>query len=163
MSLEQIRKPEVDEYSYQEPITVGEALEATTLSIADKPIDPSDAAAIQTAETRATVRCDRQLGGLSATAQSAATFNARAARDEDKITISDVLPDASVRLHHDKAATDEDAEEVIRAERTVKPAESTTPGGVAATMASAARAVISEALGFKITDNGQSNFVVNSI
>ncbi|KAG5244945.1 seed maturation protein [Salix suchowensis] len=53
-------------------ITVGEVAEATALSCEQKPVEWSDAAAIQAAE-------------------SAATINARMTKDEDKTKLSDVL------------------------------------------------------------------------
>lgn len=72
-------------------ITVGQALEATALTAGDKPIDQSDAAAIQAAEVRATGSTVIAPGGIAATAQSAADLNARIAGDEDKTTLADVL------------------------------------------------------------------------
>lgn len=73
-------------------ITIGEALEASALTRAgDKPLDQSDAAAIQAAEMRATGRNDIQPGGLGATAQSAATRNTRLLPQLQKTTLSDVL------------------------------------------------------------------------
>jgi len=73
------------------PITIGQALQATVLTAGQKAIDRSDAAAIQAAEVRATGRSNVMPGGLAATAQSAAEINARAAKDEEKITIAHVL------------------------------------------------------------------------
>lgn len=72
-------------------ITIGEALEATALSVGDKAVEQCDAAAIQAAEVRATGINEIQPGGVGATAQSAATYNARAMSEGDKTTISDVL------------------------------------------------------------------------
>ncbi|XP_022769533.1 late embryogenesis abundant protein 3-like [Durio zibethinus] len=91
LSQGQPRRPQVDQYFDLESITIGEALETTTISVGDKPVDSSDAAAIQTAETIAAGCDDRQRGGLGANVQAAASFNARAARDVTKITNSDVL------------------------------------------------------------------------
>ncbi|OMP05046.1 Seed maturation protein [Corchorus olitorius] len=129
-------------FSLQEPITIGEALQTTAISAGDKAIDSSDAAAIQAAERRATGGHDeRQYSGLGASAKAAALFNARATGDVAKITISDVLSDASSKLRHDKAVTKEDAEAVRGAELRSKPEFEAvaTPGGVADTIGKAAR------------------------
>lgn len=72
-------------------ITVGEALEAAALSAGNKPIDESDAAAIQAAETRATGLGHVVPGGVGAKAQSAAAHNIRTTRDELKTKLGDVL------------------------------------------------------------------------
>ncbi|KZV55744.1 late embryogenesis abundant protein D-34-like, partial [Dorcoceras hygrometricum] len=55
----------------------------------DKPVDESDAAAIQAAEIRATGHV--VPGGVGAEAKSAAENNARIARDEGKTTLGDLL------------------------------------------------------------------------
>ena len=76
----------------RDAITIGEALEASALTRGgDKPVDQSDAAAIQAAEMRATGKNEIVPGGLAATAQSAATKNARTMADLQKTTLSDVL------------------------------------------------------------------------
>lgn len=75
----------------KDAITIGEALEAAALSAGDKPVDQSDAAAIQAAEIRATGHNKIIPGGVAATAQSAATLNARTMLDENKTKLSDVL------------------------------------------------------------------------
>jgi hypothetical protein len=72
-------------------VTIGEALEATALAAGDMPVERSDAAAIQAAEARATGLNANVPGGLAAQAQSAAVANETAARDEDKVTLGDVL------------------------------------------------------------------------
>lgn len=72
-------------------ITIGEALEATALTAGKKPVEWSDAAAIQAAEVRATGKINITPGGVAAAAQSAATMNARTARDEDKTKLADIL------------------------------------------------------------------------
>lgn len=74
-------------------ISIGEALEASALTPAgDKPLDQSDAAAIQAAEMRATGRNEITPGGVSATAQSAAARNAMTTLPiEQRTTLSDVL------------------------------------------------------------------------
>ncbi|KAL5561700.1 hypothetical protein UlMin_031447 [Ulmus minor] len=120
-------------------ITIGEALEATAFSAPDKAIDQSDAAAIQAAEMRAIGVNITPPDGIGAEAQSAATLNTRVAAEEFKMTFSDVLGNATEKLKADKAVTREDAEGVIGAEVRNKVDMSTTPGGVAASIAAAAR------------------------
>lgn len=72
-----------------DPVTIGEALEASALGAGgDKPVDLSDAAAIQAAEVATGVILP---GGIGAAAQSAATHNARTLGDEDKTMLGDVL------------------------------------------------------------------------
>ncbi|XP_075640408.1 LOW QUALITY PROTEIN: late embryogenesis abundant protein D-34 [Castanea sativa] len=124
----------------RDSITIGEALEATALSCGDKPVDQGDAVAIQAAEMRATGTNEITPGGVASMAQySAADVNRRIMRDENKTTLCDVLADATARLPVDKAVTHEDAEGVIGAEIRNKLDMSSTPGGVAASMAAAAR------------------------
>ncbi|KAK4355516.1 hypothetical protein RND71_024487 [Anisodus tanguticus] len=118
-------------------VTVGEALEAVALKPAgDKPIDESDAAAIQAAEARATGRSEVVPGGVGAEAQRAASINARI--DDDKTNLGDVLRDATGKLIDDKEVKKEDAEGVVGAEIRNKPDLATYPGGVAASMTTAA-------------------------
>ncbi|XP_058770893.1 late embryogenesis abundant protein D-34-like [Vicia villosa] len=120
-------------------ITIGEALEASALTRAgDKPLDHSDAAAIQAAEMRATGKNQTEPGGLGAIAQSAATRNSRTMPDLQKTTLADVVSGAREKLGADKAVTREDAEGVIGAELRNKADMRTTPGGVAGSMAAAA-------------------------
>ncbi|OVA05444.1 Seed maturation protein [Macleaya cordata] len=123
----------------QEAVTIGEALEAVAITAGDKPVDQSDAAAIQAAEVRATGMNVTIPGGIAAEAQSAANLNARMTHDEDKTKLSDVLSDATAKLPMDKAVTSEDAEGVISAELRNNPYMATYPGGVAASVAAAAR------------------------
>ncbi|CAM8994728.1 unnamed protein product [Rhodiola kirilowii] len=120
-------------------ITIGEALEVTTMSAGDKIVDQSDAAAIQAAEARATGSYTMTPGGVAAMAQSAVTLNEQIVAEEQKITLSDVLTDAAKKLPGDRAVTREDAEGVIGAEIKNHPNLTTYPGGVAASMATAAR------------------------
>ncbi|XP_061972550.1 late embryogenesis abundant protein D-34-like [Populus nigra] len=120
-------------------ITIGEALEATALSCGQKPVEWSDAAAIQAAEVRATGLTTITPGGVAAAAQSAATINARMTKDEDKTKLSDVLADATSKLPADKPATRKDAEGVTGAEMRNDPFLTTHPAGVAASVAAAAR------------------------
>ncbi|KAK7243634.1 hypothetical protein RIF29_38440 [Crotalaria pallida] len=116
-----------------DPITIGEALEAVITSAGEKPVNQSDAAAICAAEIRATGEKNVRPGGLGAAAQSAATLNSHAVRPQDMTSLSDVLTDATGKLPVDKAVTKEDAEAVYAAE-----VHSPWPGGVAASMATAA-------------------------
>ncbi|KAI3747445.1 hypothetical protein L6452_09902 [Arctium lappa] len=120
-------------------ITIGEALEATALTAGSRPVDYSDAAAIQAAEVRATGRTNIVPGGVAAAAQSAATRNARVTRDDDKTKLSEILAEATSKLPADKPVTRRDAEGVIGAELRNDPNLTTRPGGVAASLAAAAR------------------------
>ncbi|KAE8664133.1 late embryoproteinsis abundant protein D-34-like isoform X2 [Hibiscus syriacus] len=120
-------------------ITIGEALEATALTAGKKPVEWSDAAAIQAAEVRATGRTSIMPGGIAAAAQSAATLNARATRDEDKTKLGTILANATARLPSDKPATRKDAEGVMGAEMRNDPNLTIHPAGVAASIAAAAR------------------------
>ncbi|MFS8022368.1 putative Late embryogenesis abundant protein, SMP subgroup [Helianthus anomalus] len=61
-------------------VTMGEALEAAALSAAEKPVEQSDAAAIQAAEVRATKHMQVIPGGVVAKAHGAASQNARTRR-----------------------------------------------------------------------------------
>ncbi|XP_058193324.1 late embryogenesis abundant protein D-34-like [Rhododendron vialii] len=123
----------------QAQITIGEALEAAIATAGNKPVDQSDAAAVQAAEVRATGSNVIAPGGVGATAQSAAAFNAGLDRDEDKIKLVDVLTGATARLPADKVATRDDAEGVVTAELRNNPNLTTNPGGVATSMTAAAR------------------------
>ncbi|CAN4093707.1 unnamed protein product [Withania somnifera] len=119
----------------EEAVTVGEALEAVALKPeGDKPIEQSDAAAIQAAEARATGRSEVVPGGVGAEAQLAASINART---DDKTTLGDVLTDATSKLIDDKPVKKEDAEGVVGAELRNKPELATNPGGVAASITTA--------------------------
>jgi len=120
-------------------VTIGEALEATALAAGDEPVERSDAAAIQAAEARATGLDANVPGGLAAQAQSAAAANAWAARDEDKTTLGDVLANATAQLVADKPVEIPDALRVAGAENRNKGDGTARPGGVAASMAAAAR------------------------
>ncbi|KAG5374697.1 hypothetical protein IGI04_039293 [Brassica rapa subsp. trilocularis] len=120
-------------------VTIGEALEVTALSLGDKPVDRKDAAAIQAAETRATGDSKTRPGGLAEAAQEAAATNERTALEEAKVTIADILTDATEKLPGDKVVTSEDAEAVVGAELRNSPEMKTTPGGVADSMSAGAR------------------------
>ncbi|XP_022760033.1 late embryogenesis abundant protein D-34-like [Durio zibethinus] len=121
-----------------DPITVGEALETASFSAADRPIDRSDAAAIQAAEVRATRSNEVMPGDIASEAQSLATRNSQTLRFEDQATLSDILSDATLMLPRDKAVTPEDADKVVAAKVRNNPNMTTTPGGVGAAMAAAA-------------------------
>lgn len=118
-------------------VTIGEALEAAAEAIGDKPIDLSDASAIQAAEMIATGTSAGLGSGLGAEAQAAATVNAQLMYDEDKTKVSNILEEATNMLTDDKVATKQDAERVKAAELRAK--QSTTPGGVAEAVETAAR------------------------
>ncbi|KAH0634110.1 hypothetical protein KY290_037544 [Solanum tuberosum] len=121
------------------PITIGEALAATALTAGEKPVEQTDAAVIQAAEARATGSCIVTPGGLAATAQSAASANEGLAQDVDKIKLNDVLTGAAAKLPADKAVTRQDAQGVMEAELRNNPSLTAYPGGVAASVAAAAR------------------------
>ncbi|CAI9118454.1 OLC1v1020028C1 [Oldenlandia corymbosa var. corymbosa] len=122
-------------------ITIGQALEAAAQTAGDKPVEQSDAAAIQAAEVRATGTNVVAPGGIAATAQAAASYNESQPllKDEDKVKIGHVLTGATEKLASDKVATREDAEGVVGAELRNNPELATHPGGVAASVAAAAR------------------------
>ncbi|GAU47428.1 hypothetical protein TSUD_46400 [Trifolium subterraneum] len=120
-------------------LTIGEALEATAHTVGDKPVEQSDAAAIQAAEVRATGSNVISPGGLASMAQSAAAYNADCPSEEEKIKLGDVLSGATAKLPADKAATRQDAAGVASAEMRNNPDATAIPGGVAASVAAAAR------------------------
>ncbi|KAM0873927.1 hypothetical protein ACQ4PT_037733 [Festuca glaucescens] len=120
-------------------ITIGEALEAAGYAAGSRPVELSNAAAIQAAEVRATGLDANIPGGLAAEAQSAADSNTLAASDEDKTTLGDVLSDATRLLVADKEVEVHDAARVAMAETRNKEDGTARPGGVAASMATAAR------------------------
>lgn len=68
------------------------------MTAGDKPIDQSDAAAIKAAEMRATGLNVITPGGIGAVAQTAATMNARTTYEADKLTLADVLTDATKKM-----------------------------------------------------------------
>ncbi|KAJ4840004.1 hypothetical protein Tsubulata_016147 [Turnera subulata] len=117
---------------------IGEALEAAALSAPDKPIDQSDAAAIQVAEMRATQSSELSPGGVGSHAQAAANRNRKIMSPENKIKISDVLACATQKLPSDKQVTGEDAQDAVAAEIRNKPDMTTSSGDVASSMAAAA-------------------------
>ncbi|CAM8921306.1 unnamed protein product [Rhodiola kirilowii] len=123
----------------QSAITIGEALEAAVATAGDKPIDQSDAAAIQAAEVRATGSSLVIPGGLASTAQSAATYNAAEDAEDQKVKLGHLLTDATAKLPADKVVTRQDAEGVMGAELRNSAEFGVHPDGVAAAMAAAAR------------------------
>ncbi|WOL20652.1 late embryogenesis abundant protein D-34-like [Canna indica] len=125
--------------TWTDKMTIGEALSAAGRGAADKPVEMSDAAAIEAAESAATGLNTVLRGGMAASAQSAATVNARATRDEEKIKLGDVLQDARMRLPDDREVTRGDAERVMRAELRNNLEVCSRPGGVADSMVAAAR------------------------
>jgi hypothetical protein len=117
-------------------VTIGDALEAAAVGAGDRPVEKSDARAIQSAVQRAT-GAPATAGGLAAAAMSAADLNPRVA-SADKTTLADILMDASIELDVDKVATQEDAAKVLHAEMRGSPKGELTPGGVAAAVQAAA-------------------------
>jgi hypothetical protein len=124
----------------QTMITIGEALEAAARAGGNKPVDHSDAAAIQAAECRATGSNLISPGGLAAAAQSAAAYNDGLVGNEGKVKLCDILSGAAAKLPADKAATREDAEGISNAELRNNPHQKTHAGGVAEAVAAAASA-----------------------
>ncbi|XP_006656949.1 late embryogenesis abundant protein D-34-like [Oryza brachyantha] len=120
-------------------ITVGEALEATALAADNRPVDRTDVEAIRAAEMMAQESDVTMPGGLTDQAQAAARANAVAERDDDKITVGELLTDATAKLAGDKVAGMEDAARVAQAEKYNDAAARTRAGGVAAAVATAAR------------------------
>ncbi|KAL2935701.1 Late embryogenesis abundant protein 31 [Bienertia sinuspersici] len=120
-------------------VTIGEALEISAIFAGDKPITQTDASAIQAAEMRAVGCSNPPPGGLGSEAQSAATRNKQIMTDENKITLGDILTDASMKLSHDKLATIQDAEKVIAAELRNHSKMETNLGGVGESIAAAAK------------------------
>lgn len=72
-------------------VTIGEALEAASYSVRKKPVEQSDAAAVQAAEMRATGTNLGIPAGIAAAAQSAADANARLMSADDKTKLGDIL------------------------------------------------------------------------
>ncbi|XP_048549024.1 late embryogenesis abundant protein D-34-like isoform X1 [Triticum urartu] len=132
-------------------MTIGEALEAAGYAAGDRPVEHSDAAAIQAAKVRATGQDVYIPGDLAAQAQSAADANLWAARDEEKAKLGDVLSNATAKLvaHKERNATaklvadkeveSDDAGRVASAETRNKDDKTVRPGGIAASVAAAAR------------------------
>jgi len=120
-------------------VTIGEAMEAAALSAGNRPVEEADAAAIRAAETQAQGAGGVVPGGLADQALAAASANAWAEREEDKITIEDLLTDATTKLADDKPADSEDAARVVQAEKCSDAGARTMAGGVGHAMTTAAR------------------------
>ncbi|KAG0615805.1 hypothetical protein M758_5G068000 [Ceratodon purpureus] len=117
-------------------ITIGDALEAAAVGGGDRPVEKSDARAIQSAVMRAT-GAPPMAGGLAAAAMSAADLNPRVP-SADKTTLADILMDASIYMEADKIVTQEDAAKVLDAELRSSRTGEPSPGGVAAAIQAAA-------------------------
>ena len=102
-------------------------------------MDRTDVEAIRAAEMAAQGSDVTMPGGLADQAQAAARSNADADRDDDKITVGDVLTDATAKLAGDKVAGAEDAAKVVQAETYSDAAARTRAGGVGAAVSTAAR------------------------
>ncbi|XP_076881764.1 late embryogenesis abundant protein D-34-like [Bidens hawaiensis] len=139
----------VGDLHQQGAITIGEALEATARTAGNKAVEQSDAAAIQAAEVRATGSNIQIPGGLAAQAQSAATLNTFTC-DEDKVKLSEILTDATVKLPADKAVTREDAEGVLSAERRNTGNMTAHAAGVSASISAAANLNEKESVGKRV-------------
>ncbi|KMZ66534.1 Seed maturation protein/ Late embryogenesis abundant protein [Zostera marina] len=122
-----------------EALTIGEALEATAVTIGNKPVEQSDASAIQAAEARATGVVATIPSGIGAAAQAAADHNKHVTLDDEKTKIADVLKNSTKKLPADKAATREDAHKIVSAEMRNSPDMSVNPTGVSASVTAAAR------------------------
>ncbi|KAG6505278.1 late embryogenesis abundant protein D-34-like [Zingiber officinale] len=125
--------------TWTDKVTIGEALEATGRTAGNRPVEPSDAAAIQAAEASSTGVPGVIPGGVAAAAQAAVISNAWIDREENKTKLGDVLANATERIAADKEATRQYAERVVRAEIRNNPDLETRNGGVANTVAAAAR------------------------
>uniref|UniRef100_A0A0D9WQC2 SMP domain-containing protein n=1 Tax=Leersia perrieri TaxID=77586 RepID=A0A0D9WQC2_9ORYZ len=132
-------QPVADDEEDATKITVGEALEATALAAGERPVDSADVEAIRAAEMTAQESDVTLPGGLADQAQAAARSNADAECDDDKITVADVLTDATAKLAGDKVAGMEDAAKVVRAETYSDAGARTRAGGVGAAVTTAAR------------------------
>ncbi|CAN6309351.1 unnamed protein product [Urochloa humidicola] len=128
----------VDE-TYDTRVKIGEALEGSARAIGDKPVEPSDAAAIRAAEASA-VGGAAVPGGVAERAQAAVDANARARRGEDMVTMTDVLAwEATMKLPTGKAVTSEVAAAAAEAEAANDPRGKTNPRGVSAALDMAAK------------------------
>lgn len=73
------------EYNYNK-VTIGEAPEVAAWAAGEKPVEQSDATAIQAAEVRAPGLSETLPAGVAS-----AVTNLRATRDEDKTKLADVV------------------------------------------------------------------------
>ncbi|KAF8775658.1 hypothetical protein HU200_004439 [Digitaria exilis] len=95
----------VDE-TYDTRFKIAEALEGSARAIGDKPVEPSDAAAIRAAEASAIGRGGAGMipEGVAEGARAAAASNASAVRGENMVTMADVLTwEATMKLPTGKA------------------------------------------------------------
>ncbi|KAL3698149.1 hypothetical protein R1sor_012225 [Riccia sorocarpa] len=121
-----------------DPLTsIVDALETAGARLADKPLEESDARAIQSAEARATGVPGGLKGGPAAMAQSVVDT---AGTGGTVVTVGDVLLGATMQLPSDKPVTTEDASRVQSAEARHTPTGEIPRGGVASTMQQAAAA-----------------------
>ncbi|KAF8660639.1 hypothetical protein HU200_057546 [Digitaria exilis] len=137
----------VDE-TYDTSVKIAEALEGSARAIGDKPVEPSDAAAIHAAEASAVGGGGAAMipGGVAEQAQAAAASNASAVRGEDMVTMADVLTvtmpfpsQATIKLPTGKAVTSEVAAAAAEAEAANEPRGKTNPRGVSAALDMAAK------------------------
>ncbi len=112
-------------------VTIGEALEAAAMRAGDKPVELSDAIAVQAAERRATGN------GVASATQSAAVVNARLPYQK-KTTLGDVLSSATLDLPADKAVTAGDARRIKELEASHSDTGKVYPGGIGDAMEAAA-------------------------
>ncbi|KAJ0960113.1 hypothetical protein J5N97_000107 [Dioscorea zingiberensis] len=119
-------------------ITIGEALEASAQTAGDRPVDQSDAAAIQAAEVRATGSNVIIPGAWLPRLNLPQLINAGTERSKTRLRFL-MCSGATAKLPADKAATRQDAEGVVSAELRNNPDMTTRPGGVAASVTAAAR------------------------
>nr|WIW57664.1 seed maturation protein SMP2 [Pinus tabuliformis] len=129
-------------------VTIGEALEATAMRAGDKPVELSDAVAIQAAERQATGTGEISKGGVASAAQSAADVNARLPYSM-KTTLGDVLSTATEDLPVDKAVTAEDARRIKELEASHTETGEAYPGGVGDAMEAAAKVNEQGGMGFR--------------
>ncbi|KAG4186798.1 hypothetical protein ERO13_A08G065550v2 [Gossypium hirsutum] len=124
-SLSPAAAPTTGDVVDQSGIAIREALEATILSVGDKPVEQGT-----------------QHSGLGTRAQAAATFNDRTTYCHNKITISDIssmCTRSMEKLPTVKTVKNEDAEEMRGAKKRNKADVIATAGGVVDTMATAAK------------------------
>ncbi|KAL6894057.1 hypothetical protein ACP4OV_008155 [Aristida adscensionis] len=136
----------VDE-TYDTKVKIGEALEASAREIGDQPVEAPDAAAIRAAEECAVAggggaAAKRTIpDGVAERAQAAADANARAARDEDKVTFRDALTwETTMKLPTGEAVTSEVAATATAAEEAAagEAGAAPRPRGVSAALTRAA-------------------------
>ncbi|CAN6283330.1 unnamed protein product [Urochloa humidicola] len=120
-------------------ITIGEALEAAAFSAGDQAVEPSDAEAIAAAEARASLAEEAPPDGLARPRRPMPPPRGAARRTGPRCATSSRTLDAASRLGADKEVEREDAARVVGAEVRSNPDATAQPGGVAASIATAAR------------------------